>query len=120
VNSVEELELGVLGRAGLVYEHVLGEEKYTFVEGVANPHSCTVLIKARGGLARAPPTACTGVLHATLTLRGPGHHALKQHQRCPPCGAGITQTCATMLLRAHLGACTSASHMRAAACSAAI
>lgn len=47
VNSVEELSVEVLGRAGLVYEHVLGEEKYTFVEGVANPHSCTILIKAR-------------------------------------------------------------------------
>ena len=47
VNSVEELAPEVLGHAGLVYEHVLGEEKYTFVEGVANPHSCTILIKAR-------------------------------------------------------------------------
>lgn len=45
VNSVEELELGCLGKAGLVYEHVLGEEKFTFVEDVANPHSCTVLLK---------------------------------------------------------------------------
>jgi hypothetical protein len=34
-----------LGYAGLVYEHVLGEEKYTFVEDVKNPHSCTILIK---------------------------------------------------------------------------
>ena len=46
VNSVEELAPEVLGHAGLVYEHVLGEEKYTFVEGLANPHSCTILIKA--------------------------------------------------------------------------
>ena len=38
-----------LGYAGLVYEHVLGEEKYTFVEDVKNPHSCTILIKARLG-----------------------------------------------------------------------
>ncbi|CAL5228267.1 g11370 [Coccomyxa viridis] len=45
INSVEELEPGVLGHAGLVYEHVLGEEKYTFVENVKNPHSCTILIK---------------------------------------------------------------------------
>jgi T-complex protein 1 subunit zeta len=36
-----------LGYAGLVYEHVLGEEKYTFVEDVKNPHSCTILIKVR-------------------------------------------------------------------------
>lgn len=28
-----------------MYEHVLGEEKYTFVEGCRNPASCTVLIK---------------------------------------------------------------------------
>ena len=47
MNSVEELAPEILGRAGLVYEHVLGEEKYTFVEGVANPHSCTILIKVR-------------------------------------------------------------------------
>ena len=31
--------------AGKVYEHVLGEDKYTFVEDVRNPTSCTVLIK---------------------------------------------------------------------------
>ncbi|KDD73752.1 TCP-1/cpn60 chaperonin, partial [Helicosporidium sp. ATCC 50920] len=35
-----------LGWAGSVYEHVLGEDKYTFVEDVAQPASCTVLIKA--------------------------------------------------------------------------
>ena len=45
INSVEELSPDVLGHAGLVYEHVLGEEKYTFVENVKNPHSCTILIK---------------------------------------------------------------------------
>ena len=28
-----------------VYEHTVGEEVYTFVEGVANPFSCTILIK---------------------------------------------------------------------------
>jgi T-complex protein 1 subunit zeta len=45
VNSVEELTPECLGHAGKVYEHVLGEEKYTFVEDVKNPHSCTILIK---------------------------------------------------------------------------
>ena len=34
-----------LGFAGLVYEQTLGEEKYTFVEHVKNPFSCTVLIR---------------------------------------------------------------------------
>ena len=31
VNSIDDLSPSVLGWAGLVYEHVLGEEKYTFV-----------------------------------------------------------------------------------------
>ena len=46
VNSVEELSsTDVLGRAGLVFEHTLGEEKYTFVEDVPSPRSCTILVK---------------------------------------------------------------------------
>ncbi|KAJ5077791.1 t-complex protein 1 subunit zeta [Anaeramoeba ignava] len=45
VNSVDDLTPDVLGEAGLVYEHVLGEEKFTFVEDVKHPHSCTILIK---------------------------------------------------------------------------
>jgi T-complex protein 1 subunit zeta len=44
-NSVDDLTPEVLGYAGLVYEHVLGEEKFTFVEEVKNPASCTILIK---------------------------------------------------------------------------
>ncbi len=35
----------ILGWAGLVYEHTLGEEKYTFVEDVKEPKSVTLLIK---------------------------------------------------------------------------
>jgi hypothetical protein len=34
----------VLGHAGLAYEHVLGEEKFTFIEDVINPTSVTILI----------------------------------------------------------------------------
>lgn len=45
VNSVEKLEPSDLGYADCVEEHVLGEEKYTFVKGVKNPRSCTILIK---------------------------------------------------------------------------
>ncbi|KAF6147120.1 hypothetical protein GIB67_036839 [Kingdonia uniflora] len=45
VNSVDDLTPDCLGWAGLVHEHILGEEKYTFVENVKNPHSCTILIK---------------------------------------------------------------------------
>ena len=35
----------MLGWAGLVYEHTLGEEKYTFIEDVKEPKSVTLLIK---------------------------------------------------------------------------
>ncbi|WVN86496.1 T-complex protein 1, zeta subunit [Cryptococcus depauperatus CBS 7841] len=44
-NSVEDLTPDILGWAGLVYEHTLGEEKYTFVEDVKEPKSVTMLIK---------------------------------------------------------------------------
>merc|ERR1719155_197297 len=45
VNSLEALAPEVLGYAEEVYEQALGEEVYTFVEGVKNPFSCTILIK---------------------------------------------------------------------------
>lgn len=44
-NSVDDLTPDVLGWAGLVYEHTLGEEKYTFIEEVKEPKSVTILIK---------------------------------------------------------------------------
>merc|ERR1719379_1097703 len=45
VNSVDDLDPDDLGWADLVYEQTLEDEKYTFIEGVKNPHSCTVLVK---------------------------------------------------------------------------
>ncbi|KAL7281346.1 chaperonin-containing T-complex zeta subunit Cct6 [Trametes coccinea BRFM310] len=44
-NSVDDLTPDVLGWAGLVYEHTLGEEKFTFIEEVKDPKSVTLLIK---------------------------------------------------------------------------
>jgi T-complex protein 1 subunit zeta len=44
-NSVDDLTLDILGWAGLVYEHTLGEEKFTFVEEVQDPKSVTLLVK---------------------------------------------------------------------------
>lgn len=44
-NSVDDLTPAVLGWAGHVYEHQLGEEKYTFIEEVKDPKSVTLLIK---------------------------------------------------------------------------
>lgn len=46
INSLEELAPECLGKAVSVYEYVLGEEKYTFVEGVKSLNSATILIKA--------------------------------------------------------------------------
>lgn len=45
MNSVDELCLENLGWADTVKQETLGEDKYTYVEGVKNPKSCTILIK---------------------------------------------------------------------------
>merc|ERR1712187_797127 len=45
VNSVDDLAEDDLGFAELVYEQTLEDEKYTFIEGTKNPHSCTILIQ---------------------------------------------------------------------------
>jgi len=45
VNSFDELKPENLGHAGLFYEHVLGDDKYSFIEECDNPQSVTVLIK---------------------------------------------------------------------------
>jgi len=45
LNSVEDMTEEDLGFAKHVYEQVLGDDKYTFIEGVENPFSCTILIK---------------------------------------------------------------------------
>jgi len=45
VNSDQDLIPDCLGHAGLVYEHVLGEDKFTFIEDVKNAFSCTILIR---------------------------------------------------------------------------
>lgn len=46
-NSVDDLTPDILGWAGTVYEHTLGEEKYTFVEDVKEPNSVTMLVKGK-------------------------------------------------------------------------
>eukprot|EP00998_Keelungia_sp_KM082_P009522 NODE_569_length_1802_cov_164.937910_g560_i0.p1 GENE.NODE_569_length_1802_cov_164.937910_g560_i0~~NODE_569_length_1802_cov_164.937910_g560_i0.p1 ORF type:complete len:541 (+),score=157.68 NODE_569_length_1802_cov_164.937910_g560_i0:112-1734(+) len=45
LNSLDNLTPEDLGFAGLVQETTLGDEKYTFVEEVRNPRSCTILIR---------------------------------------------------------------------------
>ncbi|CAO1423243.1 unnamed protein product [Diamesa hyperborea] len=45
MNSFDDIKEENLGFAGLVYEHVLGETKYTFVENCKIPQSVTILMK---------------------------------------------------------------------------
>ena len=45
INALEALCPEALGYAESVEETSLGEETYTFVEGVKNPFSCTILVK---------------------------------------------------------------------------
>jgi len=45
VNAMEGISADCLGFAELVYEHTLGEDKFTFVEGCANATSCSILIR---------------------------------------------------------------------------
>lgn len=47
LNSFDDMDESSLGYAGSVYEHVLGENKYTFVENCKHPQSVTVLLKAQ-------------------------------------------------------------------------
>lgn len=45
VNSVEDLDVTVLGWAGKIHEETLGEDKFTFVENVRQGKSCTMLLR---------------------------------------------------------------------------
>merc|ERR1712196_1398 len=45
VNSVDDLDVDDLGHADLVYEQTLEDDKFTFIEGVRNPNSCTIFIQ---------------------------------------------------------------------------
>ncbi|XP_043190515.1 T-complex protein 1 subunit zeta-like [Amphibalanus amphitrite] len=46
MNCLDDLSEDCLGYAGVVYEHVLGEQKFTFVEECKNPQSVTILTRA--------------------------------------------------------------------------
>jgi len=52
VNSTHDLKTDVLGFSGIVYEQIIGEDKYTFFENVSNPFSGTILIQGRSALIR--------------------------------------------------------------------
>lgn len=45
VNSVDDLDVDMLGWAGRLREETLGEDKFTFIEDVREGKSCTILIR---------------------------------------------------------------------------
>jgi T-complex protein 1 subunit zeta len=49
IQSIEALDETCLGYADEVFEQKLGEETYTFVQGVQHPLSCTILINGPNG-----------------------------------------------------------------------
>jgi len=59
VQAVEGLTADCLGSAGLVYEYNLGDEKFTFMEELKDPNSCTVLI-------RGPNSFTIGLINESL------------------------------------------------------
>ncbi|CAC27036.1 T-complex protein 1, zeta SU [Guillardia theta] len=52
INSIDDIKLEYLGFAGLVYEQIIGEDRYTFIENVTNPFSGTILIKGKSSMIR--------------------------------------------------------------------
>ena len=49
VNSFDDLTVNDLGYADIIYEEQIDDEKYTYIEGVKNPQSCTILVRAASG-----------------------------------------------------------------------
>ena len=61
MNTFDDLDESCLGFAGSVYEHVLGENKFTFVEECKNPLSVTILLKGPNK-------------HSLIQMKVSGHH----------------------------------------------
>jgi len=59
VQACEDLSPDCLGEAGSVYEYTLGEDKFTFMEDLKEPTSCTVLI-------RGPNAFTIGLINESL------------------------------------------------------
>jgi T-complex protein 1 subunit zeta len=93
VNSVDDLKKEDLGWAGLVYEQVLGEEKYTFVEEVENPFSVTILIKGpnQQTIAQIKDAVRDGLRAVKNTIE----------DKCVLPGAGAFEIAAAQMLKAH-------------------
>ena len=67
INSVHNLDSNILGFSGIVYEQLIGEEKYTFFENVSNPFSGTILIKGQNDFVRKQIES--SILNALMSLK---------------------------------------------------
>lgn len=94
MNSVDDVSESDLGFANLVYEQVIGEDKFTFVEGVENPFSCTILIKGPNDhtIAQIKGAIRDGLRAVTNTI----------HDGCVVPGAGAFEIAASETLREHM------------------
>jgi T-complex protein 1 subunit zeta len=93
LNSFDDLKEDQLGYAGVVYEHVLGETKYTFVEDCKIPQSVTILMKG--------PNKHT--LHQIKDAVRDGLRAINNtlEDKCLIPGAGSFEIHANLKLRDH-------------------
>ena len=91
VNSLVDIKEDCLGFAEHVYEHVLGEDKYTFVEGCGQASACTILINGANDhtIAQVKDAIRDGLRAVKLTIE----------DKCLVPGAGAFE------LAAHLHLC---------------
>merc|ERR1711959_123007 len=90
----DSLSADCLGSAGLVYEYNLGDEKFTFMEELKDPNSCTVLI-------RGPNSFTIGLINESLR---DGLRAVKNtlETNCIVPGAGAFEIAAYQHLQNNL------------------
>ena len=93
LNSFDDIKEENLGYAGVVYEHVLGETKYTFVENCKIPQSVTILMKGPNK-------------HTLLQLKDAVRDGLRAinntlEDKCLIPGAGAFEIAANIKLREH-------------------
>ena len=68
MNTFEDMDESCLGYAGVVYEHVLGENKFTFVEECKNPLSVTILLRAGNKHTLTQMKVCCSIFSSDLSF----------------------------------------------------
>ena len=103
VNSTDDLTEEDLGWAEEVYQHTLGDEKYTFIEGVPNTFSCTILIKGQNDqtIAQIKEATRDGLRAVTNTI----------HDKALIPGAGAFEIAASVKLKEHAKSISSKSRL---------